>query len=720
MIDLTNLPDHPLLEQLAHDTCPVGEDFNMSFYRVMVSYFFSKMASCMGAKIDAPGIGVVPVNCFAFALAPSGFGKNTVVGAIERGTMSGFKKRYQTETFPSMAEQSLYNMACDKALISGKSEEEELERMRKIFNAAGPYPFTAKKATASAIEQLRHKLLMAGSGAINLQVDEIGMNITDKFVMEGLTLFLELYDMGHTDAAVTKNTSENMRVDDIDGSTPANFLGFGTASKLFDGSHAEQAFMQLLDTGYARRCLFAWGERRELDAIGDIEDAYDAMIQRKTNSSVSNLVSHFTDLADQFKQDWMMEVPRETGIIHMAYKLMCGQRKKEIPIHEDIRRTEMEHRHWKALKLAGALAFVDESLEITEDHFLAAVKVVEGSGDALEKVLKPEKPHVKLAKYIADADEPVTHADLYEALPFYTTGQSARNEMMALAIQWGYKNNVIIKKHFEDGIDFFDGESLIETNIDDMIFSYSDHAAFHYTGEEDPVSFQDLEKLVSAEDLHWCNHRFDDGHRCNEKTVPGFNMLVVDVDGECTLDFIHEALADYTFMTATTKRHTPDAHRFRLIFPMSHILKMNQDDYREFMENFFLWLPFKVVDTASNQRSKKWLTNPDALVHLNEGQMLSPHPFIPKTSRNAEYRDQMKELGSLDNLERWFAQRIHTGDRNNQMIKYALALVDSGMELMEVQKRVFTFNNSLSNGLDQDEIETTVMRTVARRFTEAA
>jgi hypothetical protein len=123
---------------------------------------------------------------------------------------------------------------------------------------------------------------------------------------------------------------------------------------------------------------------------------------------------------------------------------------KDIPNHEDIRRTEMEHRHWKALKLSGALAFMDESLEITIDHLLAAIGVVEESGVALGKVLSPEKSHVKLANYIAEASEPVTHADLYETLPFYKTGQTSRNEMISLATAWGYKNNIIVKKYFED------------------------------------------------------------------------------------------------------------------------------------------------------------------------------------------------------------------------------------------------------------------------------
>ena len=717
VLDLDNLSFHPMMESIVDELCDSTQDYNRGFYRTIVAYFFSKVAASMRAVVTSPAIGEVPVNCYAFALAPSGFGKNTAISKLERRTINGFKKRLLTETMPMVVDQSLYEMAIDRALVSGKSEEDEKERLSKMYAAAGPYPFTAKKATASAIEQLRNKLLMSGIGSINIQIDEIGMNITDKFVMEGLNLFLELYDMGHTDQAVTKNTTDNARVDDIDGMTPACLLAFGTPGKLFDGSQSEAAFHSLMDTGYARRAIFGWGERRDEDDDLSAEEIYDRMVAKQSSKTVSNLMKHFSSLADSYKLGFEMEMPRETGLYYMAYKIKNKERSKAIPPHEDIKAIEMEHRHWKALKLAGALAFVDESLEVTPDHLLSAIAVVEESGLALSKVLNPEKSHVKMAKFIAHSTEPVTHADLYESLPFYKTSGSARQELHTLAAAWGYKNNIVIRKLFEDGIEFFEGETLTETSISDMIFSYSNDIATGYVSEESAVPFEMMPRLLTAPGLHWCNHSFEDGHRRNDKAIPGFNMVVVDVDGGVSLDFIHEEFKDFTFLTQTTKRHTEEEHRFRLIMPISHILNLTTEDYREFMNNLFLWLPFE-SDKAANQRNKKWLTEPNAEIHLNHGNLLSPLPFIPKTSKNAEYQAGIKELGSLDNLERWFAQHFVDGDRNNQMIRFALTLLDTNMALYDIEQRVLHFNASLANGLSEDEIRNTVMRTVARKFSE--
>lgn len=723
MIDLNNLPRHPLMESMVDDLCPNEEDYNRPFYRIMVGYFFAKMAASMRAVVNSPVIGEIPVTCFAVALAPSGFGKNTSVSAIERGSLKGFKNRFVTETMPIIADQNLYNLAVQKAVVSGRTEEEEQERMNKMYQNAGPYMFSAKKATASAIEQLRTKLLMAGIGSINLQIDEIGMNITDKFVMEGLTLFLELYDMGHTDAAMTRNTSDNLRVDDIDGFTPPCLLAFGTPTKLFDGSDSEKAFMQLLDTGYARRCIFAWGEKTDTTSELTDDQMYDMLLNKRTKGNVVTQNTHFYDLAEEYKANWSMEVQKPTGLLYIHYKRLCKDRLETIPVHEDIRRTEMEHRHWKALKMAGALAFVDEAVTVSEDHFLAAISMVEDSGEALKKVLNPEKPYVKLANYIAAANDPVTHADLYENLPFYKSGQTARNEMMNLASAWGYKNNVIIRKSFEDGIEFFEGESLKDTDLNDMIFSYSNHAAYNYTndvgeGPGNPVAFRDFDQLVAQPDLHWCNHEFENGHRSNDNTLLGFNMIVCDVDGEVSLNNAKDLLRDYEFMTYTTKRHTEKENRFRIMLPTSHVLYMGQEEYREFIENFFLWLPFE-SDPASKQRSKKWLTCENSTVFHNEGELLNILPFIPKTTKNSSYLESVKELGDLSNLERWFAQRMVTGDRNQQLIKYALMLFDkTNMDIITLQKKVLEFNNSLSNALSEEEITSTIMKTVAKKYGE--
>ena len=170
-------------------------------------------------------------------------------------------------------------------------------------------------------------------------------------------------------------------------------------------------------------------------------------------------------------------------------------------------------------------------------------------------------------------------------------------------------------------------------------------------------------------------------------------------------------------MTYTTKRSTDEENRFRLMIPMNYHLHLDSDDYKEFMNAVLEWLPFK-TDESANQRAKKWESCSTGVYHYNDGELLDVLDFIPKTSRNENYKQQSKELQSLDNLERWFAGRIASGNRNNHMIKFALALVDSGMDLAQVSRSVHDFNKKLAAPMNADEIDKTIMVTVAKRYTK--
>jgi hypothetical protein len=420
-------------------------------------------------------------------------------------------------------------------------------------------------------------------------------------------------------------------------------------------------------------------------------------------------------LADIDKFNWTIDVDDEIGKKLVYYQVHCERRSRAMPEHEEIRKAEMEHRYYKALKLAGVYAFIDEAISMTEDHLYAAIKLVEESGEAFQSLLSREAPYMKLARYMASVGREVTHADLLEALPFYKGSAQARGELMTMATAWGYRQHIMVKKSFLDGIEFFSGETLRETSLDQIRISYSDHFAYNYEGEE--VPFFEMHRLTQADDMHWANHWFTDNHRADEKAIPGFNMVVLDVDDSASLAMVHELLEDYVFMTYTTKRHTPSENRFRLLLPINYELKLDQEDYREFVNNLVNWLPFQVTDDCGNQRSKKWLTNANGTFHYNrDGKLIDALPFVPKTSKNELYKTGIGELKNFDSMERWFAQRFNDGSRNNQMIKFALALVDAGMSYSEIEGKVLAFNGKINNGLSPDELRNTVLVTVARKL----
>lgn len=712
-MDLTKVKDAPVIEEIVDVLCNKTQNTDRGFYKVEVAYFLAKMASAMRASIMTKDRGKVPINIYALCLASSGFGKGHSVNIMENDLIKGFKRRFLDETMPSISEDHLTAMAQDRSIRNNTTEEVEMDILNAEYKRLGAYPFTFDSGTTPAVKQLRDKLLLANCGSINLQIDEIGSNLIGS--TEVLNVFLELYDQGLVKQKLTKNTQDNIRSDDRDGSTPTNMLLFGTPVKLLDGGQTEDMFYSFLEVGYARRCLFGIG-KLDKKALYSMDPAQIfARLTDPSNTAIVNKWSqHFFNLADPAKFNWQMTISDQTSINLIQYKSECERLADALPEHEEIKKAELSHRYFKALKLAGALAFVDESPEVTDTHLYQAIKLVEESGDAFGSILTREKAYMKLAKYIANSKSEVTHADLTEALPFYKSGVAARNEMMSLATAWGYKNCIVIKKSLVDGIEFFKGETLQQTNLDKMILSWSNDLAYNYQPEEGP--WDQLKVLFQGTGLNWCNHRFKDGHRCNTEVLPGFNMVVVDVDGTTTINTVKELFKSYKYILYTTKRHqTEGKDRFRLVFPINYVLKLSVDEYKEFMNNIFKWLPFE-TDECANQASKKWSSYDGGQYFQNDGEILDALKFIPGTSRNDQYKKEMAKIEDLGNLERWFATQMSEGNRNNNMFKYGMALVDSGLTFEEVSSQIKKFNKQLSNPLPEEELEKSVLVTIAKKF----
>lgn len=712
MIDLTGVTHNRYVEEITQLLCNRTQNLDTSFYRVEAAFFLTKMASSMRATVRTKHRGDIPVNMYAIMLATSGYGKGHSISIVENELINGFKKQFAEDVLPKAIEENLNKLATDRAVKNGTEPEAEFESLVKEYNVGGEFIFTFDSGTVPAIKQYRHNLLLSMCGALSLQIDEIGNNLINN--AEILTLFLELFDLGIAKQKLIKNTAENKRVKEIDGRSPANMLLFGTPSALLDGGQVEEQFQAFLGTGYGRRCFFAHGIQRKSQDDRTPAEIFDKLIQKGNSTAVKNLSADFQALANPAYLDWTMIMDDTVAVKLIEYQLNCEKAAEKLPEHAEIRKAELMHRYFKAMKLAGTFAFCDRSPEIEMDHLLQAILLTEESGKAFEAIMNREKPYEKLAKFLAAEPREVTHTDLMEALPFYGRSNAARTEMMNLAIAWGYRNNIIIKRTFVDTVEFFKAETLKETDLDALMVSISTHQAYNY--EAFLVPFDQLDQLVQAPDYHWTTHAFQGEHRLEDKVIPGFNMVVLDVDEGTTVDMAHELLKDYVHAIYTTKRHTEDHHRFRVILPMNFHLELDKDEYKEFMASIVGWLPFK-VDEAANQRSRKWLSHDGGrFIKHNAGELLDARDFIPRTSRNETRAQQQLSLSSMDNLERWIASRMVPGDRNNQMLRYAMILVDAGMTLEEVRSKVLTFNKSIKPPLDEDEITNTIMKSVANKY----
>lgn len=700
-------------EQLVSILGKKTQSDNPLFFRVSIAYHMAKLASMMHTNISTPDRGEIPVSLYALNLAPSGFGKGLSNNIIEDSIIKKFKEKFMNETYPQIATDSIYKLAVERATKNKTEVEAELTNVEREFSSTGAMVFSFDSATPAAVKQIRHKILMSDIGALCLEMDEVGSNFTNN--MEALNTFIELYDVGKVKEKITLNTGDNRRKEHIDGRTPTNMLLFGTPTKLLDGSKTEQDFFSMLETGYARRCIFGYADKiSKTTSTMTPEEMYDMMTDSSSDLTLDSMALKFEHLAEPINYNTSLTMSKDVSLELISYQIHCSEIAETKAEHEEIQKAEITHRYFRALKLAGAYAFIDDSPAITLDHLHAAIKLIEDSGVAFQKIMTREKPYVKLAKYIAEINEEVTQVDLMEDLPFYKGSVAQRTDTMNLAIAYGYKNNIIIKKQYIDGIEFLTGESLQETDLTKVQFSYSTDITTGY--QTTRAAFTDLHELTGADGYHYTSHAFKDGYRDATKALPGFDLVILDVDKDCSIDTAKYLLQDYTYLISTTKRHqTPgQGDRFRVILPLSHTVKLKAKEYSKFMINLFEWLPF-TTDTQTKDIARKWESYKDAEHYYNEGELLDATLFIPQTKKSDDQLKANAAIGNMTNLERWFLNNTGEGNRSNMILKYALALADNNYTVEAIHGMILQFNSKLVNPLDEAELTTTVMLTVAKR-----
>lgn len=689
-----------------------------TYFRSITAFYLAQMASSMRAHIVTPHRGKLPINMFVCALGESGMGKGYSMNIMERELVHGFADVFKKHTFPNVAEQTIADAARMQAVRNMTEESEELALLETEFASLGAMPYSFDSGTGPAYKQIRTKAQMAGIGALSMICDEIGTNLLSN--AELFAVNLEAYDVGLIKQKITKNSSENKRSEERTDPVPSNMLVFGTPSKLFNGGMEEREFRSLLETGYGRRFLYGWGSKTAA-TIENAEDLFDILTRESNDGEISSLAVYFQALADEINFDKSIPISKEVTLINMQYQLDCEAAATQLSMYEPIRKAELQHRYFKAMKLAGAYAFIDQTPEVTADQMYAAIKLVEDSGRACEMILNQDKNYVRLAKYIAAVGKECTYADLVEDLPFFSGSKSAKDDMVSLARAWGHRNNVVIKKYLDDGFEILKGERLQETDLNNIIFSASGHAAYNYESSKDLDMFlwEDFHKVVQKNGVHWCNHNFLERHRKEDNAIPEFNMIVIDVDDGCSLDTAQFFLKDYEALYYTSKRHqklegdVQYGDRFRIVIPIKYHLKMSDTEFKEFLNNVFEWLPFK-CDEQTNQRSKKWLSysDDDSVCEYTHGELLDPTQFIPKTAKNEKRIAEAQDLGDMDRIESWFARNIGEGNRNNTMVKFTFMLYDSGMEPADVEEAVHRFNSKLKNSLSKDELQATVIKSL--------
>ena len=150
------------------------------------------------------------------------------------------------------------------------------------------------------------------------------------------------------------------------------------------------------------------------------------------------------------------------------------------------------------------------------------------------------------------------------------------------------------------------------------------------------VDFIDIPKIISL-GFAYSASSFIDNYRKNDNWIGGVDLLILDIDEDCTIEQAKEIFKKYEFYIITTRSHRKlkndlISDRFRVFLHLDSTIN-DALTYDNFMKTTVNQYPF--IDSKATDKGRFFFSSPvDALVFYNEGKkypVLIVDPTIKKT-----------------------------------------------------------------------------------------
>ena len=128
------------------------------------------------------------------------------------------------------------------------------------------------------------------------------------------------------------------------------------------------------------------------------QERYQQMVDANLAKDMLAIQQTFTNFAKR-PFNPVLQISKANSIYLIQYQMKCEAAADDMKDHMSIHKAEMIHRYYKAIKLAGAYTFADNSTEITQDHLDYAISIVEDSGEAFHTLMRKQGPYERLALF---------------------------------------------------------------------------------------------------------------------------------------------------------------------------------------------------------------------------------------------------------------------------------------------------------------------------------
>lgn len=573
----------------------LGEEIPVEMSLTIANYTMATFTGHFHLKMRISFDNIVPCNIITFVLAKSGAKKTSSMLKLEKVLKGGY----------SVIDEYRYNKAVQEA------EELELDKIRK------PAPLSNSLATEAGMIQRLNDFAHEGLGCPSMYVDEISTELaSNPDMIPNIKLISQLFDTGDMKSKPLKDRAAQSEEVHGMGMTA---LFIGSEHGILEDDSVLKKFVTEFISKLARRSFFVYPEFTDDDGDVDGEDELLREIeeQEEESAEIEQEISEDARLMakNMIEQDQMViDVDDDTMKMYRLYKIYCEELSKDIA--DEAASLEQNHRHWKALKLAGVYAVFNGHFLIEEQDLREAIYIAELNGGDLSKF-----------NYMANRQK-------YEILvDHYLNGGQELSAHDIVKKGWAKSTGTPLRQLVELGNSKLGSDGMF-TLTDDNIIEYKSFQKsegigaswLRVTGSKDERSgktavgykykrstFEKLGNLM-ASDCAFSPFEFKDGVRGTEHIISGADFIVLDVDKDGVTDTeASDMLCDFTNIIARTS-DASNPYKFRIMLKTDITLDIEHDKWKPFLKKVAAYIGIDVdllpkAQISYGYKGRELLTN---------------------------------------------------------------------------------------------------------------
>ena len=666
---------------------------------------------------------LIPINAITFVICHSGSGKDSSVNAMRRNFTKGY----------ALINEERKRLAVKRAIAEAESKKLAKASIPEVYLKfyKEPMPlFTAPSTNEGFIKYL-NELDDDGIGAGYVYAGEIGGELaTSSTIIANFQLLSELYDEGKKEVKVLKSEENQSR--EIK-NLPVSALLVGSPDNILLDEQIKKKFKLEFTSKLARRSFFNFNpESIEDNDYKSIEEFLSQEREREDYAREINKNYNALSLAVAELQLKKRSIPiiisDEARLLMTLYQKynqeMSELVKRQYPISKLVR----AHLHWKAFKLAGAIAIIKEHEAITEQDYKEAITFTEMLSKDMEAfeielVKEPYELFTTLVNQHLEDNKCFINIHTLKKLGYIQGNSNITSKIKELATLAGSYDESGMYKATENGIEY---SKIIKTNASGVSFKVCEgtkvqrakdsSSGFEYT----EVDFEFLGDMLKK-DYAYSPFRFKNGIRSKVNVVGGCKWIALDIDNSLFTDEqMHIILGGFNHHIVRTSNKS-EAKKFRLLLELDSYIDLDDTVYKYFIESIGEYLSLD-IDVLPKCQIYFSYSDRDVL-SVTDKEPLSVREHLinayeredkPKVNLN-KYTDAQKQALLENPFDTFhYAFNAKHGEGSFSLIRAAKHARDLGMDKDDILTLIEDINAYWESPMETERLENTILSQIRR------